>query len=195
MPSKALFKLFTKNLFLFLLLFIFSYEQQCIFGKNCPVYQGMCVSDICVCNEGYHTLLDKSTPANLIIFCNYKKISQYTPIVTEIFLPSLGHFIVGNYWLGILKISLILAYLLSSYYLYKKVSLPSLFIALFEKIGITIFLGIPVGRLRTRRDLERKKLAKIIFKVSSTLISLMYFVDLFFYKFGVYTDGNGVPFV
>ena len=196
MPSKALFKLFTKNLFLFLLLFIFSYEQQCILGKNCPVNQGMCVSDICVCNEGYYTLLDKSTPANLLIYCNYKKISQYTPIVTEIFLPSLGHFIVGNYWLGILKISLILAYLLSSYYLYKKVSLPSLFKKLFEKIGISTFLEESnVTRQRTRQDTQRKLFVKKIFHVSSTLISLMYFADLFFYKFGVYTDGNGVPFV
>ena len=121
MSSKVLFKLSIKNLLVFLLLFIFSYEQQCILGKNCPVNQGICVSNICVCNEGYHTLLDKSTPANLHIYCNYKKISQYIPIITEIFLPSLGHFLVGNYWLGILKLSLILTYLLSSYCFFRKV--------------------------------------------------------------------------
>ena len=195
MSSKVLFKLSTKNLLVFLLLFIFSYEQQCIFGKNCPVNQGMCVSNICVCNEGYHTLLDESTPVNLHIYCNYKKISQYTPIVTEIFLPSFGHFIVGNYWLGLLKLSLIITYVLSSYYLYEKVDLPALFKQLFEKIGISIFLGIPIGGLRSRQDIRRPLFVKQIFLVSGVLISLMYFVDLFFYKFGVYTDGNGVPFV
>ena len=197
MSSKVLFKLSTKNLFLFLILFIFSYEQQCIFGKNCPVNQGMCVSDICVCNEGYHTLLDKSTPANLHIYCNYKKISQYTPIVTEIFLPSFGHFIVGNYWLGLLKLSLIITYVLSSYYLYEKVDLPTLFKKLFEKIGISTFLeDTKVPKCRKKQyDTGKKFVIKQIFHVSSTLISLMYFVDLFFYKFGVYTDGNGIPFV
>ena len=66
MSSKVLFKLSTKNLLVFLLLFIFSYEQQCISGKNCPVNQGMCVSNKCVCNEGYHTLLDKSNQLLLI---------------------------------------------------------------------------------------------------------------------------------
>ena len=150
----------------------------------------MCVSNKCVCNEGYHTLLDKSTPANLHIYCNYKKISQYTPIVTEIFLPSLGHFIVGNYWLGIFKLSLILAYLLSSYYLYGKVVLPPLFRTLISQIGFH-------NEIRTRCIRYTPKIRRIIkiFIISSTLASLMYFVDLFFYKFGIYTDGNGVPFV
>ena len=191
MSTKVLFKLYTKNLLVFLLLFIFSYEQQCISGKNCPVKQGICVSNICVCNEGYHTLLDKSTPSNLHIYCNYKKISQYTPIVMEIFLPSLGHLIVGNYWLGILKLSLIIAYVLSSYYLYGKMKLPYILIRLLEKIGIVF--------INTKFDCKPNNTKSIyvikIFRISSTLISLMYFVDLFFYKFGVYTDGNGVPFV
>ena len=75
-------------------------------------------------------------------------------------------------------------------------ALPTFFIKLFEKIGLSIFLGIPIGvRLKSRQDILRKLLVKKIFHISSTLISLMYFVDLFFYKFGIYTDGNGVPFV
>ncbi len=193
MSSKVLFKLSIKNLLVFLLLFIFSYEQQCILGKNCPVNQGMCVSNICVCNEGYHTLLDKSTPADLHIYCNYKKISQYIPIVTEIFLPSLGHFLVGNYWLGILKLSLILTYLLSSYCFFRKVIFPPPLI-----IQLLVRIGFPIDyrhiRLGSRPDVPIN-LFKKIFQVSDILISLMYFVDLFFYKFGVYTDGNGVPFV
>ena len=151
----------------------------------------MCVSNKCVCNEGYHTLLDKSTPANLHIYCNYKKISQYTPIVTEIFLPSFGHFIVGNYWLGIFKLSLILAYVLSSYYLYGKLVLPPLFTTLISEMGFHIEYRLGC-RQDTYQEIQR---IRIIIDISSILASLMYFVDLIFYKFGIYTDGNGVPFV
>ena len=125
----------------------------------------------------------KSTPANLHIYCNQE-------IVTEIFLPSLGHFIVGNYWLGIFRLSLILTYLLSSYILYKKVVLPPLFTKLIRYIGFYI-----EDRMRCRRETQIILCIWKIFSISSTLASLMYFVDLIFYKFGIYTDGNGVPFV
>jgi hypothetical protein len=193
MHSQLFFK-FSINKFLFYLsLFILSHEQQCILGKNCPVNQGLCVTDICVCSEGYQTMLDKSIPIDQQIFCNYKKISQYTPIVTEIFLPSLGHFIVGNYWLGLIKIALLLAYVISSYSLYKKVTIPILLKILLNKIGLSVFLGVPL--LRSRQRDNKIIILKKIFHISGTLFSLMYFVDLFFYKFGIYTDGNGVPFI
>ena len=199
MHSQSYLKFAIKKLLIYLSLLILSHEQQCIFGKNCPVNQGFCVTDICVCTEGYQTMLDKSTPIDQQIFCNYKKISQYTPIVTEIFFPSLGHFIVGNYWLGLIKIALLLAYVISSYSLYKKVAMPTLLKILLEKIGLTIFLGLPHDtRLRsTIKKIEdnKTKILKKIFHISGTLFSLMYFVDLFFYKFGIYTDGNGVPFI
>jgi hypothetical protein len=76
------------------------------------------------------------------IFCNYKKISQYTPIILEIFLPSFGHFAVGKYWMGLLKLSLLATFLVSSYLLYDDIKMPSLMSALLEKIGIENFLGI-----------------------------------------------------
>lgn len=40
----------------------------------------------------------------------------------------------------------------------------------------------------------RQKTVKIIFELSGTFLSLLYFMDLFLYKFNVYTDGNGVSF-
>ena len=194
MYSQLFFKLSFKKIIIYLSLIILTYEQQCIFEKNCPVNQGLCVSDMCVCSEGYYTLLAENTPIDQQIFCNYKKISQYTPIILEIFLPSLGHFLVGNYWLGIIKLSLLLAYIISSYLLYGKVSMPHLLKVLIEKIGIGIFLGIP-EKVRDRPLKTKEKILKTIYCISSTFFSLMFFVDLFCYKFGVYTDGNGVPFV
>ena len=189
MSSQLLFKLSFNKFIIYLSLIILTYEQQCIFGKNCPVNQGLCVSDMCVCSEGYHTLLAENTPIDQQIFCNYKKISQYTPLITEMFFPSLGHFIVGNHWLGIIKLSLLLAYVISSYKLYKKIEMPQLLRVLINKIGLSIFISESI--LRCRPD----NLIITIFRISSVLFSLMYFVDLFFYKFGVYTDGNGVPFI
>ena len=172
-----------------------TYEQQCILGKNYPANQGLCVSDMCVCSEGYHTLLAQNIPLDQQIFCNYKKISQYIPIVLEIFLPSIGHFIVGNYWLGIVKLSLLLAYVISSYHLYGKVSIPHLLKILIEKIRSENFHGILIDRFIDINLAIKVKILKAIFCISSTFFSLMFFVDLFFYKFGIYTDGNGVPFV
>ena len=36
---------------------------------------------------------------------------------------------------------------------------------------------------------------KAIFELSSLIFSIMYFADLFFFKFKIYTDGNGIPFI
>ena len=191
MNSQLSLKFSFKKLLICLSLIILSYQQQCISGKNCPFEQGQCIADKCVCNTGYQTLLVQSTPDQQI-YCNYKQISQYTPIILEIFLPSVGHFTVGNYWLGLIKISLLLAYVISSYIGFGKLEPPELWLTLMKKIGIAGFLGI------SSNENVRGNASKIIiitFDISGILISLMYFADLFCYKFGVYTDGYGFPFV
>jgi hypothetical protein len=63
------------------------YEPQCISGKNCLIKQSQCIADICEYNKGYKTLSFKSTPIDQQIYCNYKQISQYIPMITEFFLP------------------------------------------------------------------------------------------------------------
>ena len=60
-------------------------QPQCVLGKNCPFNQGICVSNFCKCNEGFETLIDETLPADQQIYCNYEQISQYTPIILEIF--------------------------------------------------------------------------------------------------------------
>lgn len=250
----------SKSYFLYLLIYlsliIFSYEQQCIIGQNCPYNQGVCVSNACKCYEGYDTLIDESLPADQQIFCNYKKFSQYTPIILEIFMPSIGHFVVGKYWIGLIKLSLLFTFFGTSYYLYQRVTFPSLFNILFEKIGISAFIDLEKGdeengkneeeenngneeeeennpntRLRSKKkDREKpnfkvkkqfheegdevpdnqkpllpkeenennkedkEKYFKILLEISGTFLTLLYFLDLFLYKLGVYKDGNGIPF-
>ena len=252
------------KLLLYLSLIILSYEQTCVQGQNCPYNQGVCVQDYCSCNKGYHTLVDQSLPVGQQIFCNYKKISQYTPIILEIFLPSFGHFAVGKYWMGLLKLSLLATFLVSSYLLYNDIKMPSLMSALLEKIGIEKFLGIgedekggedekkeeeeggeednlleeekkKKNTLRGREDAkqnsnkykvkeqyhetekkddneteqkepfinkedgeekeEENPMLKFAFEITGVFFSLIYFLDLFMYKFNVYNDGFGVPFV
>ena len=246
-------KCFFFNILLYLILLVFSNGQQCILGNNCPYNQGICVADSCNCYKGYYTLLDSSLPVDQQIYCNYKQISQYTPIIIEIILPGFGHLYVGKYWMALIKISLLLTFLFSSYYLYHEFRFPELFTDLFEKIGFSGIISVEkkdedgenkegeeekkeeeeednngkhilrggrnqdkvkyVVKKQYREDEDTKeekliqneedgnkeeksnKFMKIIFELSGILISLLYFMDLFLYKFGVYNDGNDVPFV
>ena len=41
----------------------------------------------------------------------------------------------------------------------------------------------------------KQKTVKIIFELSGAFLFLLNFMDLFLYKFNVYTDGNGLSFV
>ena len=189
--------LISKSLFIKLfvfILFIKASEQQCIMGQNCPFNQGICSGDTCSCKEGYYSLLDNSKPFNNQIFCNYEQTSQYVPIILEMFLPSIGHFVVGKYWLGLIKLILLLSYSISCYILYKKWEFPKVFLFLFRKIGLKFFIGLPIN-LRGRENSLDIIIKQIIMEISGLLISLLYFADLFAYKLGVYTDGNGVPFI
>ena len=75
-------------------------------GANCPNDQGVCLmQNYCMCINGYHTLLDQNVPGASQTYCNYKKISVYVPVILEIFFPSVGHFVVGKYWMGLIKLS------------------------------------------------------------------------------------------
>ena len=237
------------HLLIFLSLIIFSYEQQCVLGQNCPYNQGVCVLNSCQCNKGYETLLDESLPPDQQIYCNYEKFSQYVPILLELFLPSIGHFVVGKYWMGIIKLTLLLTFLGSTYYLEQKLRFPDLFNVLFEAIGIHAFIDFKKEdegnenndnnenedeedggtRLRSKRKPSKpnyvvskqfheegdevpenqepllpkenenkedykEKFLKFLSELSGAFISLLYFLDLFLYKLGVYKDGNGISF-
>ena len=215
--------LFLKLLIITLYVFPFSFQQQCIQGENCPYNQGICVSNTCQCNQNYHSLIDETLPAEQQIYCNYRKYSQYFPIILEFVAPSLGHFLVGNYWKGLIKLSLIIIFVSSSFYLYKRLKIPELFVTLFESIGLSGLFGGGVkegddkkdddnGALRLRSspnrpfsqeisdgvedDYEEDNVyLKFVFEISGILLPLLYFLDLLLYKFKVYNDGNGVPFV
>ena len=280
---------YSLKIFLFLSIFLFSYGQapQCILGKNCPINQGTCAApNYCKCNEGYETLIDETLMPGQQIYCNYEQMSQYTPIILEIFLPSMGHFVVGNYIVGIIKFLIIISYILSSFSLYDEFRFPPLMKYLYDKLEIESLLkierkededegkgddekgeekaddnnqenkplrarntkdrkvsseendvekenddddeddGCKIGYqaydeeeetpeqeeeliskddkknekedARKKRDAKKEKehkFIKFIFDVTGIVGSLLYFMDLFLYKFKIYTDGNGIAFV
>ena len=237
-------KLFMIKFLFYLSLLVYSYEQQCILGQNCPYNQGICVSNICKCLTGYQTLLDVSVPTDQQILCNYKQFSQYTPIILEIFFPSIGHFVFGKYWMGLLKLSLLIIFLASSFYLYQTLKLPSFLCSLFEYFNIFKMLGVGKeegeqdgdandegeeegggegSKLRKRKDNDKyvvkkkyyeegeakvdnkkqlndnendnNKYLELVFNLSGFFLSVLYFIDLFFYKLGVYKDGNDISFI
>ena len=270
------------KILLFLSFFLFSYGQapQCILGKNCPFNQGTCSTpNFCKCNEGFETLIDETLLPGQQVYCNYEQMSQYTPIILEIFLPSIGHFVVGNYWIGTAKFILLVTFILSSFSLYDELRVPSLMKYLYEKFEIAKFLNIEEEEkgdddkeddnkeektlLRGRNSKDRKnisneddenniakendddendsykiayqaydeeeetpdqeeelisksdkkkqkekakkkkdkknekdhKFIKLIFDLTGSFGSLVYFMDIFLYKFKIYTDGNGIAFV
>ena len=269
------------KILLFLSFFLFSYGQapQCILGKNCPFNQGICSTpNFCKCNEGFETLIDETLLPGQQVYCNYEQMSQYTPIILEIFLPSIGHFVVGNYWIGTAKFILLVTFILSSFSLYDELRVPSLMKYLYEKFEIGKFLNIEEEKgddnkeddnkeektlLRGRNSKDRKnisneddenniakendddendsykiayqaydeeeetpdqeeeliskndkkklkekakkkkdkknekdhKFIKLIFDLTGSFGSLVYFMDIFLYKFKIYTDGNGIAFV
>ena len=283
MLPKMISKSYSLKILLFLSFFLISYGQapQCILGKNCPFNQGTCATpNFCKCNEGFETLIDETLLPGQQVYCNYEQMSQYTPIILEIFLPSIGHFVVGNYWIGIAKFILLISFILSSFSLYDELRVPSLMKYLYDKFEIAKFLNIEEEKedeekeddnkeenklLRGRNSKDRKgisneddekgndivkendddetdnykigyqaydeeeetpdqeeeliskddkkklkekakkkkdkknekdkKFIKLIFDLTGSFGSLVYFMDIFLYKFKIYTDGNGIAFV
>ena len=53
----------------------------CIQGKNCPIGQGYCKKDKCICEYNFWTLRTKNQ-SNLI-YCNYQRHSRFILLIFE----------------------------------------------------------------------------------------------------------------
>lgn len=143
---------FHVNIILLLSLFTLSLEQQCVLGKNCPLNQGMCVGDFCKCLDGFYSLLDPNLLADQQIYCNYEQINVYIPLIMEIFLPSIGHFYTGKYWLGTLKLLLLITYISTSLILFGTCGVPRYVITIMQKLGISVRNFLPEGLLEEKKE-------------------------------------------
>ena len=177
-------------LFLSMLSFILS--QQCIAGKNCLYNQGICVGTKCECLDGYRTLLNPKLPESEQIFCNYRQKHHLIALALEVFLPGIGHFYAGHYWLGLIKLVLFLGFIWPSYYVYKElreVNDTSYFKAIEKIITDNIYKDTPMdfGRYFNYLDISR-----LLFNLTFYPFWIFWLVDIFLFFTKTYNDGNGV---
>ena len=160
------------------LIFLYRLNQvklSCIKDKNCPKDNGTCKNNICICFEEFYSLKHKLHPKNDKIFCEYRKMSRFGPLILEFFLPTLGHFYAG-------KINLFIA---------------KLFFIIFPLIGHCC--GLTENRQNS--DGTAKSLSTcnwillILLIISAVILPFFHIIDLICYSFGFYRDGNGVPFI
>ena len=179
-----------KEMYLYLLISLFSFvfSQQCIVGSNCPYNQGICVGNTCQCLDGYKNFFDPALPPEKQIYCNYQQISHYYPLILECFLPSIGHFYVGKYWFGLIKLCLVLIFVLSSLYLYKRIKVASYIIALRDTLLNKIIPEI----LKNKSGITTEDLAQFLFNITFHPFWILWAFDLYMYYTKSYRDGNGI---
>ena len=130
--------------------------------KNCPITQGACYENRCVCSYGFATLKVKDQPD---INCNYQLKSRMTAFFLEFFFPiGLGHFYAEKYVLALIKFSLFLFFFSS------------------------ICGELCCIKFRFHKLLICSAFAIVI---DMSLWIILQFVDLVCYAFGFYKDGNG----
>lgn len=94
-----------------IIIFLYLYKKflsECIPDKNCFKNRGECVNNYCKCYRDFWTLKSNEESNINFIYCNYERKSRFVPLISEIFIPGLGHFLVGNNKKGIIKILLLL---------------------------------------------------------------------------------------
>ena len=150
-------------------------KLTCITNINCPNTEGRCIQNKCECFDEYYSLNNKLHPKNETIFCEYMKMSRFGPLILEFFLPTIGHLYAG-------KINLFLA---------------KLFFILFPLIGHCCGLT----NNKQNSDGTAKTLSTcnwillILLIISAVILPFFHIIDLICYSFGIYVDGNGVPFI
>ena len=178
------------KIFIILSLLSLVFSQECIIGKNCPNKQGICVGTSCNCLDGYITVLNSKLSQTEQIYCNYPQKHHLIALILELFLPSIGHFYVGKYWFGIIKLIFGVTFVLSNYYVYKELKIPSYIQALRE----TILYKDPYENvLFSRFGPDFLYIARLLFNISFYPFWIFYVVDIYMYFSKTYYDGNGVP--
>ena len=164
--------------FIIYLIFIFSSLNLilsiCIPNQNCPNTHGLCKNNECICYNEFYSL-NFQIYKNDTIFCEYRKMSRFGPLILEFFLPTIGHLYAGKMNLFIAKVIIIL------------------FPVICYCCGLTNIGQNPDGTQRNISNITWIFL--IIFIVSIVILPFFHICDLVCYAFGIYYDGNGVPFI
>ena len=177
------------KIFIIIPLFSFILSQECIMGKNCPFNQGLCNGGKCECFDGYRTYFDPKLALTEQIYCNYKQRHHLIALVLEAFIPSTGHFYTAHYYLGLIKLLLLLSAVGSSLYLYHEIRMPSYIETLKKAILNNILEGIFKS---PRGGISLKEIAQGLFNITFHPFWIFYAVDVYMYYTKTYYDGYGI---
>ena len=179
------------KLYLLIPLFSLVFSQQCVPGKNCPFNQGFCNGGTCECLEGYKTFYNKALPFDQQTYCNYQQINHFIPLILE-FVPGLGHFYVGKYIQGAIKLILFVSWLSSALYLKKELKIPD-----FVKSYVEILCNRALDLLprSTNGGCSTVEIAQHIFNITNIAFWVLFCYDIYMYFTKSYRDGNGIPLI
>ena len=192
--------------------------SNCIKGENCPINQGTCIKDKCVCGKLYATLPGKNN--KITTFCNYEKINRFKPLILEFFFPSVGHFFVKKYILGSIKLSLIIIVTITFIYnsnqishddsseqtesneneeIYKSNESEPEVENCEETKKLNPKITDSLEKLHIANHEKKQiplftKFTVFLFNISLIILSLIHINDILGYGFATYRDGNKVPF-
>ena len=110
-------------------------------------------------------------------------------MILEAFLPGFGHFYVGKYFFGAIKLLLAIGFISSSLYIYHEIR-----VANFIKIIWDLILNKILGEEK-RGDKFLLELAQFVFNITFHPFWIFYALDLYMYFTKSYNDGNGIPLV
>ena len=179
------------KLYLLIPLFSLVFSQQCVPGKNCPFNQGFCNGGTCECLEGYKTFYNKALPFDQQTYCNYQQINHFIPLILE-FVPGLGHFYVGKYIQGAIKLILFVSWLSSALYLKKELKIPD-----FVKSYVEVLCNRALDLLPRNQNggFSMTEIAQHIFNITNLAFWVLFCYDIYMYFTKSYRDGNGIPLI
>ena len=199
---------------LIILLCVYSINSACIPGKNCLKGQGFCQKNKCICINYFWTLANIQSKKQPFVYCDYERLNRYKLLVLEFFVPSLGHFLAGKYYLAFLKLSLLIIPFLSCIigfcFYYKSDSYQN---SRGKKNDITNEEEQPLeinrqnsinsgnsGNLHEANKEEKPTewftyLPVIVTFICLTILIIIHIIDMICYGFAYYNDGNGVPLI
>jgi len=132
---------------------------------NCPAQNGVCSgTSMCVCRKEFANVPKVSKDT-----CSYKRKSQLTAFLLEFFLPfGVGHFYVGKWWLGLIK----------------------MICTLFAMITIYSFLICCLSCVQNQKSYAAYM---FFYYFVPILASVWWLVDIILFGIDYFLDNNGVP--
>jgi hypothetical protein len=134
--------------------------------ENCPLLQGVCYEDNCLCSYGFKTYMKTNDP---VIYCNYKQRSRMTAFFLEFFFPiGLGHLYAGKITLALIKFGLFIGF----------------------------FIGLCGELMCIKLNFEKLVVCSAFTLLADMCLWIsIQLVDLVCYALGYYSDGNGVQLI